>query len=264
MQGAVEKLCEPAGGVDAAPVVSSPGVQHAEQARACRNCSAPVWSHYCAACGQKVHLHRSIGEAAHEMVHGILHFDTKLWRTLPLLATRPGFLTRDYIEGRRARYISPVALFLMTIFVTYIVLTSVRPPIPEDAVMVDGDIPWAQGQAPAGLGAARAELARELADARADPARAAEVARLERIAKALAALPVEPSAEPGTRAKGDLASAVRESRLRGDLRIDIFGNDELEASANAALENPDLVLYKMQQKGYKLSFLLVPMLLPWL
>ncbi len=48
----------------------------------CANCGA-----YCSACGQKLHLHRSIGDAVHEMVHGILHLDGKLWNTLPLLAT---------------------------------------------------------------------------------------------------------------------------------------------------------------------------------
>ena len=34
----------------------------------------------------------------------------KIWRTLPMLAWRPGELTRRYIEGERARFVSPMAL----------------------------------------------------------------------------------------------------------------------------------------------------------
>lgn len=53
----------------------------------CANCGAEVRGAYCRACGQKLHLHRTIADAVHEMVHGILHFDGKVWATLPLLAT---------------------------------------------------------------------------------------------------------------------------------------------------------------------------------
>ncbi len=74
----------------------------------CANCGAVVAGAYCSACGQKLHLHRSLAGALHEMVHGLLHFDSKVWRTLPLLAFRPGFLTRDYIAGRRACYTAPL------------------------------------------------------------------------------------------------------------------------------------------------------------
>ena len=46
----------------------------------------------------------------HDLAHGVLHLDGKIWRTLPLLAWRPGELTRRYIEGERARFVSPMAL----------------------------------------------------------------------------------------------------------------------------------------------------------
>jgi hypothetical protein len=158
----------------------------------------------------------------HELVHGVLHVDGKLWRTLPLLATRSGFLTRDYVEGRRVRYISPVALFLFTIFLTYIVFSSISPDLPENAVVVEGE------------------------------GRAGE----------------QPSAvrrPDGRVAIGSdtVADAIREARANNQITLDL-GDKALEDKANAALANPELLLYKMQQKGYKLAFLLVPMSLPWL
>ena len=47
-------------------------------------------------------------------LHGVLHFEGKIWRTLPMLAWRPGELTRRYIDGERARFVSPIALFLFS------------------------------------------------------------------------------------------------------------------------------------------------------
>src|SRR5439155_7755576 len=59
---------------------------------------------------QAAHLHRSLWHLGEELLHGLLHFDAKGWRTLPLLIGRPGLLTRRYIDGQRARYVSPLAL----------------------------------------------------------------------------------------------------------------------------------------------------------
>src|SRR5690606_5903724 len=71
---------------------------------------------FCQACGQPAHIHRTLGHMVEEFLHGIIHFDTRAWRTLPLLVFRPGTLTREYIHGKRARYISPLAMFLLVIF----------------------------------------------------------------------------------------------------------------------------------------------------
>src|SRR6185503_13895415 len=45
------------------------------------------------------------------------------WRTLPLLMFRPGRLTREWVMGKRARYVSPLALFLFTVFVMFMALS---------------------------------------------------------------------------------------------------------------------------------------------
>ena len=88
---------------------------------ACLNCGATVTGAYCQACGQKAHLHKSIGGFVHDLLHGVLHFEGKIWRTLPLLAWQPGRLTRDYIDGHRVRHVSPMALFLFSVFLMFAV-----------------------------------------------------------------------------------------------------------------------------------------------
>lgn len=67
----------------------------------CLNCGTPLQGAFCHACGQKAHIHRTISGIMHDLVHGVLHLDGKLWNTLPLLVFKPGRLTREYIEGKR-------------------------------------------------------------------------------------------------------------------------------------------------------------------
>jgi hypothetical protein len=86
---------------------------------ACLNCGTALVGPHCHRCGQRAHVHRTISAFVHDLLHGVLHFEGKTWRTLPLLAWRPGRLTREYIEGRRASYVSPIALFLFVVFLTF-------------------------------------------------------------------------------------------------------------------------------------------------
>ncbi|WP_035375337.1 DUF3667 domain-containing protein [Pseudoduganella violaceinigra] len=89
----------------------------------CANCGTPVTANYCGNCGQKGHLHKSVLHLGEELLHGLLHFDTKGWRTLPLLVMRPGELTRRYIDGQRTRFVSPLALFLFMMFFMFFVFS---------------------------------------------------------------------------------------------------------------------------------------------
>lgn len=82
--------------------------------RACRNCGEPIALAFCGRCGQKDLPRRmTFREAAGEMVSSVLSFDSKIARTLPRFLFRTGALTRDYLDGRRARYTSPLRLFLL-------------------------------------------------------------------------------------------------------------------------------------------------------
>src|SRR5215211_8745515 len=89
--------------------------------RNCLNCGAKLAGDYCHACGQKAHVHRTLAAFLHDLLHGVFHFEGKIWNTLPVLAWRPGQLTRRYIEGERARFVSPIALFLFSVFLMFAV-----------------------------------------------------------------------------------------------------------------------------------------------
>jgi hypothetical protein len=94
---------------------------HTEETN-CLNCGAPLSGPYCHQCGQHAHVHRTLSAFFHDFLHGVLHFEGKIWRTLPLLVWRPGELTRRYIDGQRASFVSPVALFLFCVFMMFAVM----------------------------------------------------------------------------------------------------------------------------------------------
>ncbi len=288
MSGEIEALGGLATGALIASAVDDPLVEDGAMRAKCQNCGAALSGRFCHGCGQPGHVHRSVIHMLEEFIHGILHFDTKAWRTLPMLAFRPGKLTRDYVYGHRARYISPLALFLFTIFLMFFAFSFMHP---LDNVNVNNSkttVAEAQQdveEARAELATARKELAKEeaeLARIKNDPdagpgesggqrgaiagskaaLRAAErlVDRREATLKDIKAKPAD---KKGVTAKKETwQDNVREAATNGDIEIGFSA--DLEKKVRAALQNPDLVLYKIQQKAYKLSFLLIPMSLPFI
>lgn len=85
-----------------------------DHAHRCGNCDAQLIGPYCASCGQHAHASaRNLGAVMHDAWHDTTHLDGRLWHTLYLLLARPGQLTVDYFEDRRARYLPPVRLYLV-------------------------------------------------------------------------------------------------------------------------------------------------------
>jgi len=79
----------------------------------CPNCSTLIAGKFCQGCSQPAHLHvPSAGEFLHEFIAHYVALEGKLWKSVALLLFRPGRLTRDYIEGKRVRYVEPLRLYL--------------------------------------------------------------------------------------------------------------------------------------------------------
>jgi len=94
----------------------------------CANCGAPVASKYCGECGQRgVDLAHPFGHFIHDAVEDLAHADSRLWRTLFALVAWPGYLTREYLDGRRARYLPPVRLYLVLSVAFFLVAGLGRP-----------------------------------------------------------------------------------------------------------------------------------------
>ncbi|MBI1236646.1 MAG: DUF3667 domain-containing protein [Alphaproteobacteria bacterium] len=84
----------------------------------CSNCGTPLKGQICHSCGQDSDiLQRPFWNHVLEILDGQLGVDGKLWRTLPALMFRPGYVTRQYLSGVRARYVQPFRLYIFASFV---------------------------------------------------------------------------------------------------------------------------------------------------
>ncbi|AQR75015.1 DUF3667 domain-containing protein [Sphingomonas sp. LM7] len=237
------------GGLLGRAVEPRAGEGHGHEAM-CLNCGTALIGSHCHQCGQAGHVHRSLHAIGHEIVHGVFHFEGKFWRTLPLLAWRPGDLTRRYIAGERARFVSPMAIFLFSIFAMFAVFSWAGLSPPTDL---------RSGGPQAQIEAARKELIERRDDTlqklRKHPAGDADHARLQsRLSEIEGTLKQIPTFEHDTKAAED-------EGFRAATRIS--GWPLLDHGIEKWKKNPSLMLYKLQSSVYKFSWLLIPLSLPF-
>lgn len=217
---------------------------------ACLNCATALVGSHCHNCGQVAHVHKTMGAFFHDLLRGVFHFEGKIWRTLPMLAWSPGQLTREYIDGRRASYISPIALFLFVVFLTFAVFNLTSGPLNLSGS--DASIQAGAKQAEADTLANIAELEGELAEAK---AAGDQTGGLEgQLAGARAAL-------EGIRVTKE--GKLPEKIAKADSDTDQNLADRVNAVWKKATENPELAIYKLQSSAYKYSWLLIPISVPF-
>ena len=211
----------------------------------CLNCGHPLTGPYCASCGQKAHVHRSLRGFLFDFVQGLYNFEGKIWRTLPMLALHPGEMTRRYIAGERARFISPVALYLFTVFAMFAVLNF------TGALSADPEV-------------FRAGMREEIA---ADQRALAEMEALRRDPdfprKELAALE-----QKIANRRNEIAESKR-IVTGGPIVVDPGDLDSetpgwVRPLVEEAVENPALMSQKIQEAASKYSWLLIPLSVPFL
>ena len=106
---------EAVGGASLGALVSGEHHQVEPPGEPCRNCGTVVTQRYCTRCGQLAsNFHRPFFSLIASSVADTFALDSRLWRTVPLLLFRPGRLTRNYLDGKRARYVPPFRLFLLS------------------------------------------------------------------------------------------------------------------------------------------------------
>jgi Protein of unknown function (DUF3667) len=266
---------------------NAPGERDAaEAAGTCRNCGAALSGAYCANCGQSARIHRSLRSIGHEILHGVFHFEGKVWRTLPELFFHPGRLTRRYIDGERARFVSPMALFLFTVFLMFAVFAFtggllVGDSIADGAESVKTNFKAgnesgikitteqlaqlrAKRESPDLTPAERAQIDEQIVGLESSRAvmealASGNVARLSKITDEVEAI----------KARESGATAQSGASSRGQLGIDLDGSwpkpgSQLYQRIKEVNENPQLLLYKLKTNGYKFSWALIPLSIPFM
>lgn len=253
---------------------------------ACLNCGSPLAGPYCEQCGQRAHVHRTLHAFVHDLLHGVLHFEGKLWRTLPAIALRPGKMTREYIEGKRAKYISPIALYLFVVLVTFATLSLMGGAVNFDDwqdrnsvdMQLEAQIDGLQNlkerrEALSGPASpARDELLKRMyrnrtvkfTDENRDDYRQQAIAAIDR------AIPLQEGYVESWRrmkAEGIKTAAFAQDPTsdftsEGDFTVEPGDLSWMDQQWIKAKENPDLLAYKLQNTAYKFGWLLIPISAP--
>ena len=142
----------------------------------CLNCGEALRGQYCGNCGQRAASRLiSIWELLRDAFGDLFEFDSRLWRTLIPLMLKPGQLTLDYLEGRRARYMPPFRTYLVLSVIFFVVASfnprddfsiffePEPPPTPEEQAAQEAAAEQQKLEQQRELDSVRAEL-QELAD----------------------------------------------------------------------------------------------------
>lgn len=97
-----------------------------DQARFCTNCGTPLQGEWCHVCGQSSkNVLRHLPGLVEDAADVLLNLDGRVARTLPMLYFFPGRLTREYLAGRRIRYITPFRLMFVLCLMSFFFLHAV-------------------------------------------------------------------------------------------------------------------------------------------
>jgi hypothetical protein len=95
----------------------------------CLNCGTNVMGRFCHVCGQEnIVPKESFGNLVLHFFYDITHFDGKFFDSLRYLLFRPGFLSKEYIKGKRAAYLNPVRMYVFTSAIFFIIFFMVVDP----------------------------------------------------------------------------------------------------------------------------------------
>lgn len=94
----------------------------------CKNCGTALADRFCSNCSQAADVHvPSTLELMHDMMEGLTHSDSRLWRTLKYLWYSPGRLTQEFVAGRRLAYLPPFRLYLVLSVIFFLLASSLHP-----------------------------------------------------------------------------------------------------------------------------------------
>lgn len=105
----------------------------------CLNCDVSLDGQYCWNCGQRGNTRLiSLMELVRDAVGDMFELDSRMWRTLLPLLRRPGYLTAEYLRGRRARFMPPFRMYLVLSFVFFLLMRAIGDGSPT--INFNGDV----------------------------------------------------------------------------------------------------------------------------
>ncbi len=111
----------------------------------CLNCGTIVQGQYCQNCGQEnVEPHETFWHMVTHFFYDITHFDSSFFHSLRYLLFKPGFLSKEYVNGRRVKYLHPIRMYVFTSAIFFLLFFSVFAPVSNFNNTIDDPMPPAQ------------------------------------------------------------------------------------------------------------------------
>jgi hypothetical protein len=83
--------------------------------KVCLNCGTDVIGRYCHVCGQEnIEPKETFGGLVKHFFYDITHFDGNFFSSAKYLLFKPGYLSAEYVKGRRASYLHPIRMYVFT------------------------------------------------------------------------------------------------------------------------------------------------------
>jgi Protein of unknown function (DUF3667) len=93
--------------------------------KTCLNCGAEITGRYCSACGQEnIEPKQTVWHLIHHFFSDVTHFDGKFFVTVKDLFAKPGFLSKEYMIGRRVSYLDPIRMYIFTSAIFFLIFFS--------------------------------------------------------------------------------------------------------------------------------------------
>lgn len=107
---------------------------HLRKEKNCLNCGSEVTDRYCSHCGQEnIETKETVAYLVGHFLGDITHYDSKFFKTIRLLLFRPGFLTREYLQGKRTNYLNPIRMYVFISAVFFLLLLLLK----EDSEIIN-------------------------------------------------------------------------------------------------------------------------------
>lgn len=91
----------------------------------CLNCGQPLSGNenFCSYCGQKNATNKlTFGNFINSLFAGFFSYDSRFWTTFIPLLTKPGQVSKQYIQGKRARFVNPFQLYLNVSIIFFLII----------------------------------------------------------------------------------------------------------------------------------------------
>ena len=94
-------------------VLDKDDIPNTNQSLDCFSCGAKMTGIHCAACGQRNDdYRRSIFKLVGELIGSVTALESRIWRTWGALLFKPGKVAREFSDGARVKWSTPIRAFL--------------------------------------------------------------------------------------------------------------------------------------------------------